>query len=161
MSEQEKITIGGMIELRNLMMVSVFALPDQPGSAGKVLIYFGQKGISVDFITESSNLEGLADLNFCIGRSNKSIITQTLQDLKIIIQAKDCRIIEPVSIISFYGPHFREKPAIAGKICQTLGAAGINILGISTSISSISCVVHDNQVDNARRAIKTNFDFPE
>ncbi|MDD5062275.1 MAG: ACT domain-containing protein [Candidatus Marinimicrobia bacterium] len=161
MKDQEKIIIGGMIELRDLMMFSVLALPDQPGSAGRVLTYFGQNGISVDFITESSNLEGTADLTFCIGRQNKSIITQTLQDLKTIIQAKDYRVTEPVAIVSFYGPHFREKPAIAGKICQTLGAAGINILGISTSISSISCVVYDNQVNTVHQAIAASFKFAE
>ena len=161
MNLKKKISIGGMIELRDLMMVSIFSFPDQPGSAGKVLTYFGQRGISVDFITESRNLEGSADLIFCINQKYKSHITQTFQELSAIIPIKDTKITEPVAIISFYGPHFREKPAIAGTICQTLGEAGINILGISTSISSVSCVINEHQVDAARQAITANFNFPE
>ncbi|HPC36053.1 MAG TPA: hypothetical protein P5268_04720 [Candidatus Marinimicrobia bacterium] len=150
-----------MIELRNLMMVSIYSFPDQPGSAGKVLTYFGQKGISVDFITESRNLEGAADLNFCIDQKYKSDIAQTFHELSLIIPIRDTKITGPVAIVSFYGPHFREKPAIAGTICQTLGEAGINILGISTSISSVCCVIDDNQVDATRRAITANFNLPE
>jgi len=161
MNDRQNIIIGGAIELRDLLMISIFAIPDQPGSAGQVLSYFGQNGISVDFITESSNQEGAADITFCIHSSHKPRITQFFSDLKSITQAKQSRIMDNVAIISYYGPHFREKPAIAGQICQTLGRAGINILAISTSISSVSCVIADAQIEAARIAISNNFEFPK
>ncbi len=160
MIKHPKIAIGGLIELRNLMLISVFSVPDQPGSAGKVLTYFGEKGISVDFITESRNLEGTADINFCISLQHKPQTERTFHDLSEIIPVKDIKITEPVAIITFYGPHFREKPAIAGKICQTLGEAGINILGISTSISSVCCVIRDDLVGLVHQVISIYFDYP-
>jgi len=160
MSKNQKITIGGIIELGNLMLISIFSIPDQPGSAGKILTYFGQQGISVDFITESRNLEGSADLNFCINLQYKSDLRQTFRDLAAIFPVKDSQITEPVAILSFYGPHFREKPAIAGQICRKLGEAGINILGISTSVSSVCCVIHNDQVVTARKAISESFNYP-
>jgi aspartokinase len=85
---------------------------------------------------------------------------RTFHDLSEIIPVKDIKITEPVAIITFYGPHFREKPAIAGKICQTLGEAGINILGISTSISSVCCVIRDDLVGLVHQVISIYFDYP-
>lgn len=161
MTENKKITIGGIIEQRDLMMISVFSVPNLPGSAGRVLNYFGKKGINVDFIIESSNSEGLADLNFCINLCHKPKIDQMFGDLAKIITIKNTKITEPVFIVSFYGPHFREKPAIAGKICQLLGEASVNILAISTSISSICCVIHNDQLSATRKAILENFDYPK
>jgi aspartokinase len=161
MIKDHKIRIAGVIELRELMLVSVFSIPDQPGSAGNVLTFFGEKNISVDFITESRNLDGFADLNFCLSRQSKTNFDRLLQQLAKIIPIKDIKVTEPVAILSFYGPHFREKPAIAGTIFSSLGEAGINILGISTSVSSVCCVIQDDKVDIAHEVISQNFDYPE
>jgi hypothetical protein len=42
------------------------------------------------------------------------------------------------AMISVFGPHFRERPMISGSMFNALGAAGISVLAISTSISSCS-----------------------
>jgi aspartokinase len=68
--------------------------------------------------------------------------------------------VEQVSVIGIYGPHFREKPRLAAYFCQTLGKAGINILGLSSSISSISAVIVNDQLELARDALLKVFELP-
>ena len=65
-----------------------------------------------------------------------------------------------VASLTVYGPHFREKPAISGEMCSTLGKANVNILGISTSISSICCLIKDEEYYRAYDALLKVFQLP-
>jgi aspartokinase len=58
------------------------------------------------------------------------------------------------------GPHFREKPMISGLMFDALGAAGIDVGAICTSISSCSCLIPANQTEEAMRALHETFDAP-
>ena len=72
----------------------------------------------------------------------------------------DIRKVEKVSVIGIYGPHFREKPRLAAKFCQVLGNAGINILGLSSSISSICAVIVNDELESARDSLLEAFELP-
>ena len=65
-----------------------------------------------------------------------------------------------VSVIGIYGPHFREKPILAALFCKILGNAGINILGLASSISSISSVIASDQLHHAKNALLEEFEIP-
>jgi len=65
-----------------------------------------------------------------------------------------------VAVISVFGPHFRERPIISGLILNALGISGINALAISTSISSCSCLIQANQVEDAMRALHETLEAP-
>lgn len=156
-----KVTIGGVIENYPVLMISVLSAPNLPGIAGKVLSQLGDWNIPIEFITESANIDGKADITFCVQKRYYSLLKANLDLLKNLIGAATSELIDNVAIISVYGPHFREKPAIAGRFCSALGALGINILGISTSISSVSCVINAEQIPKAREAIQSVFRLPE
>jgi len=158
---QDKITIGGIIESRNLIMISILSAPNQPGIAGKILTYLGNQTINVEFITESGNASGGADISFCIHSDFRAQILNHLDELKNLVQAQISKWIDNVAILTIYGPHFREKPAVAGRMCAALGSFGINILGISTSISSVSCVIDNAKIELAKTALMQFFQLPE
>ena len=63
-----------------------------------------------------------------------------------------------VGIVSIFGPHFGDRPGIAGTMFSALASAGINILAISTSISSLSCVLDAGDMDDAIRVLKESFE---
>jgi len=65
-----------------------------------------------------------------------------------------------VAIVSIFGPDFRERPGIAGRMFDALAGRQVNILAISTSISTVSCVVASAQLDLALRALRETFDLP-
>ena len=65
-----------------------------------------------------------------------------------------------ISTVTVYGPHFREKPAISGEMCSALGHANVNILGISTSISSVCCLIKEEDFDTAYHSLLEVFELP-
>lgn len=157
----EKIKIGGILETIRLTMVSILSAPNQPGVAGKVLMVLGKNQINIEFITESENLEGTADITFCFASTQRAKVRQLLEGMRGIVRARGDKWYDNIAILVVYGPHFREKPTIAGKMCEQLGKYDINILGISTSISSISCVIREEDLENAKIALLEAFDLPE
>jgi aspartokinase len=49
---------------------------------------------------------------------------------------------------------------ISGLMFNALGTAGINVMAISTSISSCSCVIEADQIEEAMRVLHDTFDAP-
>jgi len=156
-----KLKIGGILESTDLIMVSILSAPNQPGVAGKVLTCLGKNQINVEFITESENLEGTADITICFQSQYRDKVRKLLNEMRGIVRARGDKWQDDIAILVVYGPHFKEKPAIAGKTCEQLGKYAINILGISTSISSISCVISRNKLEEAKSALLEAFDLPE
>ena len=156
----KKIKIGGIIQNLDLAQVGVLSAPDQPGVAGKVLGALGKEGINVQLIVHSLDLSGRGNIAFCIDRKD---LNQTLRVLDRIQGEGSYEKVThhaPVGILSIFGPHFREKPAIAGTMFAALGDLGINILAISTSISTLSCVIDEALLPDAVRAICDVFELP-
>lgn len=152
--------IGGLVENQNLTLYQVSSVMDRPGVAGNILRYFAGHKINFEYITESSTSNGTAVIAVGI-RSEKDQqfdahlekIQQPGEDLQIIK-------IQNVSVLGIYGPHFREKPALAAEFCTILGKAGINILGLSSSISSICGVIRSDEVEHAKSALLKHFELP-
>jgi len=57
-------------------------------------------------------------------------------------------------------PHFGERPGIAGTMFSALASAGINILAISTSISTASCLIDVYDMDEAVEVLQETFELP-
>jgi len=65
-----------------------------------------------------------------------------------------------VALISIFGPHFRERHGIAGAFFNALAAAQINILAISTSVSTCSCLIRESELGAAVAALSRTFELP-
>ena len=155
-----KIKIGGIIQSKQLALVGVMSAPDQPGSAGQILGALGKEGINIEFIVQSVDLSGRGNLAFCIDREDLEETLKILNHVQPEVGYEKVNHHSPVGIISIFGPHFREKPAIAGTMFTTLGDSGINILAISTSISTLSCVIEEALLAEAVKAISEAFELP-
>jgi aspartokinase len=65
-----------------------------------------------------------------------------------------------VAVITVFGPHLREKPRVHGLMFSSIASVGISSLAISTSISSVSCVVEGQFMETAVKALRDTFDAP-
>jgi aspartokinase len=152
--------IGGMIERSDLTLYRFTAVEDKPGIAGAVLRIFAEKEVNLEFITESNCAKGTAVISICIASDNVDSIDRILKDRPDILSALNISKVENVSMLGIYGPHFREKPAIAAKFCLLMGSSQINILGISSSISSVVCLIQNKEVETAKNALLEVFELP-
>lgn len=155
-----KIKIGGIIQSKQLAQVGVMSTPDQPGLAGKILGVLGNEGINIQFIVELVDLSGRGSIIFCIDQKDLEDTLRVLKQVQPLVGFEKVIHQSPVAILSIFGPHFREKPAIAGTMFSALGGSGINILSISTSISTLSCVIEEALLPEAVKAISEAFELP-
>jgi aspartokinase len=76
-----------------------------------------------------------------------------------LIRGKDLALIN-VLCLPVHGPHFRERPGLGALMFSTLAAAGIKLLAVSTSISTLSCVIEADRLEAAVQALHETFQIP-
>ncbi|MBC7251840.1 MAG: ACT domain-containing protein [Anaerolineae bacterium] len=155
-----KIKIGGIIQNANLAQVGVLGIPDRPGTAAAILGALGRAKINVEFIVQCIDMSNRDHVVFCVHEDNLETTLKIMNDVKENVCA-ECVVSRPqVAIVSIFGPDFRERPAIAGTMFEALANQEINILAISTSISTVSCVIDAERLDDAVAALRDTFDLP-
>ncbi len=152
--------IGGLVENSDLTMYRMTSIEDRPGAAGEILKLFAKENVRLQYITESSAPEDTAVMTVCVTMKEAKSIDQIFERNNDLIKHIKITRVPEVSVIGIYGPHFREKPVLPAKFCKILGRAGINILAISCSISSISSVIKSDQIKKAKKALLKEFQLP-
>lgn len=152
--------IGGIVENIGLTLYRINSLLDEPGSAGNALWDLAQLGINLEYIIESGFQDGRAILAFCVKKEDNKKVDDYVNMLSLKNKVAGFIKTENVSVLGIYGPHFREKHSIAANFFNVLGKSSINILGISSSISSICCVIEEANLGSARAAILDNYQLP-
>ena len=156
----EKIKAGGIIQNTNLAQIGVMSVPDRPGIASAVLGALSERGINVQFIVQSIDLKNRTHIILCVAQDDLEAVLLAIEGVKSRVQAEEVICRPNVVIVSVFGPHFRDHPGIASAAFSALASAGINILTISTSISTISCIIDGNRVAQAVEALREAFDVP-
>jgi len=142
-------------------VVKVMSCPDRPDIAGLVLGALGDRNINIEFLVQSFDLDGFSNFTLCIDRKDLESTIAVLEAMKPSIEAKVISYNPNVAVVSVFGPHFREKPKISGIMFSALASVGINSIAISTSISSVSCVVEAAEVEAAVDALNEAFEAPQ
>ena len=156
----QKIRIGGIIQNRNLAKIGVMSIPDRPGVAGALLSALGERGINVAFIVHTTDLNNLDNVVICVTPEDLTAALEVLHTIKETVGAQEIVHDQQVGIVSIFGPHFGERPGIAGMMFSALASAGINILAISTSISTASCLIDVYDMDEAVEVLQETFELP-
>ncbi len=155
-----RVKVGGILTYPGLRLIAVVSSPDRPGVASTIFESLGARDLNVQFIVQGVDQYGDAHVQFCVSAGDLQDVLTTLRPK--FASTLETRISEgpPAALISVYGPDFRERPGIAGRAFGALAKNGINILAISTSISTVSCVIADADLDDAVRALHEVFALP-
>ena len=156
----ENIKIGGIIQKRNLAKIGILAIPDRPGVAGAVFSALGARGINCPFIVHTIDLDNLDSIVLAVSRQQLDEALEVLETVKTTVGARNVVYEEAVGMIAIFGPHFGDRPGISGIMFSALASAEINILAISTSISSLSCLIDASRMDDAIQTLKQAFAQP-
>jgi aspartokinase len=160
MGSEEKIKVGGIMAHSGLATVSILSFPDRPDIPGVILHAVGNQNINIEFIVHDIDVESNGNMTFCIDQKYLEVALEVLEGIKPLVEARGISYHPDVATISVFGPHFRERPMISGLMFNALGTAGINVLAISTSISSCSCVIQADQTGDAMRTLHETFEAP-
>ncbi|MFH1085823.1 MAG: ACT domain-containing protein [Chloroflexota bacterium] len=156
----DKIRIGGILQERNLRLVGVMSAADRPGLAAAVFQALAAAQVNVQFIVQCVDLEGDAHMQFCITAEDLPMARGVVERVAAEIGGQMLVRPEPVALVAVFGPDFRQRPGIAGRAFGALAGAGINILAVSTSISTVTSVIADDRFAGSVEALRGVFDMP-
>jgi aspartate kinase len=148
-----RIEVGGIIKIRGLCLLGVMAAPDRPGIGATIFDALGEARLSAQFIVQCVDLTGLSNVLFCVSEGDALRARALVQPIATALSAQAVQEIHHVALLSVFGPDFRERPGIAGAVFRAMAQHEINILAISTSISTVSCVIIDTDMDQALLAL--------
>ncbi|MCL7453972.1 MAG: ACT domain-containing protein [Anaerolineae bacterium] len=156
----EKIRIGGIMQNAHLSLLNVSAVPDRPGIASAILGGLGEQRVNVQFIVQAIDESQRDQIALCVDRDDLPTALDILVRVAPELDAGKVVSHPEAAIVSIFGPDFRERPGIAGTMFEALADEGINILAISTSISTVSCVIDSEHLEAALNALRATFDLP-
>jgi aspartate kinase len=152
--------IGGIMQSDGRALIKVMSVPDHASVAGAVFKAIAEKGINIELLVESFDLDECGNFAMVIDGKDLDRAVEILEELKTTIDAKVISYTPDVAVITVFAPHLREKPRIHGRMFSSIASVGISSLAISTSLSSVSCVVEGQHLDIAVKALSEVFDLP-
>ena len=151
--------VRGIAHDLNVAKVTVVGVPDRPGIASALFEPLAEAGISVDTIVQNTSLRGTTDMTFTVARTDLDEAMEIIEPIIDSIKAKNCISDSKLGKVSIVGTGMQNKPGYAARMFSTLHEANINIQLITTSQISITCLINEEEVPDALRALHTGFEL--
>ena len=147
--------ITGVADDTNVAKVSLVGVENIPGVAHQVFQALADKSIDVDMIVQSIRTtdDKCTDIVFTITRDDVNLAKQVLDTLSTTMSMEECIINENMAKVSVVGAGMLGQPGVAAKMFGILSDEDVNIEIISTSEISISCLIAEEHIKTAVRAI--------
>ena len=154
--KMEKMLIRGVTKDKDVALISVVGLNDNPGVAFRIFAKLAQKNINVDIILQSVGRDGTKDLTFTVSKDNGPVAIELLKEMSDI-DDKEIKCSTNVAKVSIVGAGMESHPGTASKMFEALYAHNINIQMISTSEIKISVIIDADEADRAVSAVHNAF----
>ncbi|HWO93828.1 MAG TPA: aspartate kinase, partial [Dehalococcoidia bacterium] len=145
--------VRGIAHDVDVARVTVRGVPDRPGIAAQLFGPLAEAGVSVDTIVQNSSLEGLTDLSFTVAKGELMHAMRVVEPVAREIGAADLVADASLGKVSVVGSGMVSGPGYAATMFKTLFEAGVNIEMITTSEIRITCIVREDKVTEAVRAL--------
>ena len=157
--EIKQYLIRGVASDKNVAKITVLGIPNQPGHAYKIFSMLADSHVDVDMIVQSVRVakEGVTDITFTIARTELPAAKDILNHLREEMPVEDILVDDKMAKVSIVGAGMAGHPGIAAGMFGVLGDNHINIEIISTSEISITCLIGEESVDTAVKAIHAHF----
>jgi len=155
-----KLQAGGLIQNDHLAMIGIMDIPSHPGVGGMLFSALNDQGINVELIVHLIDLEEKDHIVLCVDRDEVSEALAVTERIREQVGGKAVTSDPEVASVSLFGLDFREQRGVASQMCKTLGDCNINIRAISTSLSTITCVIEAQRLDEAIHALREAFALP-
>ncbi len=139
--------------------MTVSGVPDKPGVAARLFRTLADAGINVDMIVQNVSADGATDISFTLPHEQVGTAEPTVAALIDEIGATGSVTDSNIGRVSLVGAGMQTNPGVAATMFETLSNAGINIEMISTSAIRISCVVREDQAEQAVTVLHAAFEL--
>jgi len=158
---EQRNKVRGLAHDRNVAKITLVEVPDRPGVAHSVFEPLADAGINVDTIVQNVGHHGTTDLSFTIGRADLARARRILEPVVRELGFREMTTDSAMAKVSIVGAGIQNAPGYASRMFAALAAAGVNIEIISTSEIRITCMIAEDQLETAVRALHKAFALEE
>ena len=160
-SMEDRIKVTGIVGNANVAKITVRSLPDRPGIAAALFEPLAAMGINVDTIVQNTSVERTTDISFTVSRTE---LDQAMSEVrKVLPSVRALEVLSDATLasVSVVGSGMQNTPGYASRMFRILADGKVNIDMITTSEIRISCIVHEDQVDEAVRLLHRGFQLDQ
>ena len=154
--ERGMIVVGAAHDT-NVAKVVLRDVPDHPGVAYRIFSALAAEGINVDMIVQTTRQGEVTDLVFSTARNDLARVREIVSEVATNLGAGPVLFDDTVAKVSIVGAGMVSNPGVAAAMFQALAEEHINIHVISTSEIKVSCLIDQEHVERAMRAIHAKF----
>jgi len=156
---EQRNKVRGLAHDRNVAKVTVVAVPDRPGIARAIFDPLAAAGVNVDLIVQNVGHGGETDLSFTVPQVELGKARRALNPIVRELGARELTTDASVAKVSIVGAGLHNAPGYAARMFGTLADAGVNIEMISTSEVRITCMIAEDELETALRALHEAFEL--
>ena len=154
----EQVKIIGITSTKNEGKITLSGVPDKPGIAAKVFSKLAKAKINTDIILQSSSVtKEFNNISYTVSIDDLKEAVEISQELKEELGAEGVSYDANIAKISAIGIGLKTHYETTAEIFDTLAENGINIDMISWSEINVSCIIKEEDVNKAVRALHEKF----
>jgi hypothetical protein len=129
---------------------------DQTGLAelGEILMDLGQSQVMMPFVLAVLSPENRLVFNFCFPREQDSRIREVFSSR---LGKTELDHYSRVAALYIHGPHFGDRYGIVNILVRALESAGVSLLAMGCTVSSISAIIQEEDLTAAVQALEGTF----
>jgi aspartate kinase len=155
----EQALVVGVTGDKKIAKVTLLNVPDRPGVAATIFEDVAEHGINIRLIIQSAAADHRAGITFIIDDEFADAASELVEQWKRKGIATEGIVERRVAKIGIVGSRLASTPGLAARMFAALAREGINVDCISSSEMKVACVIAEEHIDRAVRAVHAEF-FP-
>ncbi len=151
--------VRGIAHDVDVAKITIRGVPDRPGVAAEIFAPLADAHLSVDTIVQNASDEAMTDLTFTLAKGDLASALPHVRAVAAAIGAREVVADERMAKVSIVGTGIQSAPGYAARMFRTLSDAGINIEIIATSEIRITCIIPEDRIADAVRALHAAFEL--
>jgi aspartate kinase len=151
--------VSGIAHDAGVAKITVIGVPDHPGVAAAIFEPLARANISIDTIVQNTSINNVTDLTFTMARTDLLKAMSIVEPVAKSVGGKQCLSDSTLAKVSIIGTGMLNTPGYAAKMFRALYQHGINIQLIATSEIRITCIISEDKVTDAVRALHQAFEL--
>lgn len=153
----EQVTMNSIRLHRGQALITVGAVPDEPGCAARVFTKIAETGINVDMIVQDAGVGGKANIGFTVEPDHLDRCVELLESMAAESRIGPVSSRREIAKLSVAGVGLRSHTDVADRIFNALADANVNVALINTSEVLINVIVSFDEAETAREALEREF----
>ena len=158
---ENRIKATGIACTKNVAKITVRSVPDRPGVAAALFEPLAQSGISVDTIVQNTSEDRTTDISFTVSGDDLSAAMAKVEEIVKEIGSGALISEAGLAAVSVVGSGMQHTPGYASRMFRVLADGKVNIDMITTSEIRISCIIREEQAEEAVRLLHRGFALDE